>query len=178
MTYGVGTRAWIPIWWIPTLCPCSLHFSAASRWRKESREVFVEQTHYMCLKSGPCRNHVIYIQISLWRVNFRRRVKMGTSIHPQSPQTQSLQFSMEKKKKKTIQKRKRVSWVGYTFKPFGQYFRKERWLMRCRGSPGLVVRRYGFKWHAGEVQIDFTVQAAFWAKAKKERRPTGLSELV
>ena len=112
MTYGVGTWAWIPIWWIPTLCPCSLHFSAASRWRKESREVFVEQTHYMCLKSGPCRNHVLYIQISCWRVNFRRRVKMGTSIHPQSPQTQSLQFSMEKKKKKQFRKEKGLAGWG------------------------------------------------------------------
>lgn len=43
---------------------------------------------------------------------------MGTSIHPQSSQAQSLQFSMKKKKK--VQKRKRVSWVGYISKPFGQ----------------------------------------------------------
>lgn len=37
---------------------------------------------------------------------------MGTSIHPQSPQTQSLQFSMEKKKKKQFRKEKGLAGWG------------------------------------------------------------------
>lgn len=97
--------------------PCApvLYISVQFRWRKESREVFVEQTLHV-FKKGPCRNHVHYIQIFL-KGEFAGGSKWELLIHPQSSQAQSLQFSMKKKKK--VQKRKRLA-MGYISKPFGQ----------------------------------------------------------
>ena len=81
-------RAWIPLWRIPNPCSYSLHLhsGAASKWMKESRDVFVEQT--LCMFKEWHHLEILpttFRFFFFFRVNFHRKVKMGTSIPPSSP---------------------------------------------------------------------------------------------